>query len=82
MSKSVGGAPVMRRQDTIMRLEINGGVMVPLYNRADGFELFAQWNKEIADGGVTSGEIVCGIVSPSKQDMLVVGKVFDGCDES
>lgn len=82
MSKVMDLKPVMCRQDTIVKLEINTGVMVPLYNRPDGFELFDQWSKEITAGSVISGEVVCGIVSPSKQYEPLVGKAFDVCDES
>ncbi len=79
MSKDIS-RPFKERQETIMKSEKNCGVMVPVYNRPDGFELFDRWNKEIADGSLISGEVVFGIVSPPKQDMLVAGKACDICD--
>lgn len=81
MSKSLV-APIMRRQETIIKLEINDGVMVPVYNRPDGFELFDQWMKEVGEGAVISGVVMCGIVSPVKPSAPLIGESFDECDES
>ena len=82
MPKDINYKPVMRRQETIMKLEINHGVMVPLYNRPDGFKLFDQWMQEVGEGAVISGDVMYGIVYPSKPSAPLIGKSFDECDES